>query len=133
VREINYKTLRYVGHRHLMKFLMFDLHLNDYREILKKILESAVPSTDQDRVVILVSVVGRRGGNLRQQTYTRIVSHGEIAGKHWTAIQVTTASALAAVVDLCLTGKIGKAGFVRQEEIDLDAFLATEYGEVYRS
>jgi saccharopine dehydrogenase-like NADP-dependent oxidoreductase len=133
VRELNYKTIRYVGHRDLMKFLMFDLHLNEYREILKRILESAVPSTEQDRVVILVSVVGRRSGILRQQTYTRIVSHGEIAGRHWTGIQVTTASALAAVVDLVLSGKIGRRGFVRQEDIDLDAFLATEYGEVYRA
>jgi len=133
VRELNYKTMRYVGHRDLMKFLMFDLQLNDYREILKKILESAVPSTEQDRIVILVSVVGKRSGILRQQTYTRIVSHGEVAGRHWTGIQLTTAAALAAVVDLVLTNKIGKTGFVRQEDIDLEAFLATEFGEVYRT
>lgn len=132
VRELNYKTLRYVGHRDLMKFLMFDLQLNEYREILKKIIESAVPATEQDRVVILVSVVGRRAGILRQQTYTRIVSHGDIGGKHWTGIQITTASSLAAVVDLVLQGKMGKTGFVRQEDIDFNAYLATEYGEVYR-
>lgn len=131
VDELTYKTLRYVGHRDLMKFLMFDLQLNVYREILKQILESAVPTTQQDKVYILVSVVGRSGGSLHEHTYTRVIPHGEINGSHWTAIQITTASSLAAVVELCLEGRIPQTGFVRQEEIDYEAFLSTRTGGLF--
>lgn len=131
VKELNYKTLRYLGHRDLMKFLMVDLQLNEYREILKHILESAVPTTEQDRVVMLISVVGKTGGVLSQDSYTKVIPHGKIDGVHWTAIQIATASSAAAVVDLCLTGKIRKTGFIRQEEIDFEAFTASDYGALF--
>jgi len=39
---------------------------------------------------------------------------------------------VAAVVDLCLQGKIKKIGFVRQEEIDFESFTTSEYGSIYR-
>ena len=132
VKDLNYKTLRYLGHRDLMKFLMVDLQLNEYRGILKQILESAVPTTQQDRVVMLISVVGKVGGSLRENTYTKVIPHGEIDGIHWTAIQIATASSLASVVDLCLQGKISKTGLVRQEEIDFETFIESEYGSVFR-
>ena len=132
VKDLNYKTLRYLGHRDLMKFLMVDLQLNEYREILKQILESAVPTTHQDRVVILVSVVGKVDGSLHENTYTKVIPHGDIDGIHWTAIQIATASSLASVVDISLQGKISKKGLVRQEEIDFEAFTENEFGSVYR-
>jgi saccharopine dehydrogenase-like NADP-dependent oxidoreductase len=132
VKDLSYKTLRYLGHRDLMKFLMVDLQLNEYREILKQILESAVPTTQQDRVVILVSVIGKVGGSLRENTYTKVIPHGDIDGIHWTAIQIATASSLASVVDLSLQGKITKKGLVRQEEIDFEAFTDNEFGSVFR-
>lgn len=132
VKELNYKTLRYLGHRDLMKFLMVDLQLNEYREILKRILESAVPTTQQDRVVMLISVVGKTDGTLRQDSYTKVIPHGEIGGTHWTAIQKATASSVAAVVDLSLQGKIPKKGWVRQEDIDFQAFIESEYGSIFK-
>ena len=132
VKELNYKTLRYLGHRDLMKFLMVDLQLNEYREILKHILESAVPTTEQDRVVMLISVVGKTNGSLRQDTYTKVIPHGEVDAVHWTAIQIATSSSVAAVVDLCLQGKIQKTGFVRQEEIDFESFTSSEFGSIFK-
>ncbi len=132
VKDLNYKTLRYLGHRDLMKFLMVDLQLNEYRAILKQILESAVPTTQQDRVVVLISVVGKVGGSLRENTYSKVIPHGKIEGIHWTAIQIATASSLASVVDMCLQRKISKKGFVRQEEIDFEDFIDNEYGSVFR-
>ena len=115
-----------------MKLLMVDLQLYEYREILKHILESAVPTTEQDRVVMLISVVGKTNGSLRQDTYTKVIPHGEVDGIHWTAIQIATASSVAAVVDLCLQGKIQKTGFVRQEEIDFKSFTNSEFGSIFR-
>jgi len=132
VKNLNYKTLRYLGHRDLMKFLMFDLKLNEYRSILKQILESAVPATTQDLVVVLVSVVGKKQGLLAQQTYTKTVRSGELFGKRWSAIQLITASSAAAVADLVLAGAMPRTGYVRQEEIDYEAFCATPHGALFK-
>ena len=50
VRTLNYKTIRYRGHRDLIAFLMNELRLNDRRALLKDILEHSVPMTPQDVV-----------------------------------------------------------------------------------
>src|SRR5215831_12669802 len=52
VRTLDYKTIRYRGHRDLMAFLMNELRLNDRRPLLRDILENAVPMTPQDVVLI---------------------------------------------------------------------------------
>lgn len=131
IKSLTYKTLRYLGHRDLMKFLLFDLNLNEYRAILKKVLESAVPTTDQDLVVVLCCVEGKKNGLLTQQTYTKTIRHGDIAGRHWTAIQIITASSAASVADLILTERLPHKGYVRQEEIDFSDFCSTPYGKLF--
>ncbi len=130
VKNLTYKTMRYVGHRDLMKFLLFDLKLNEYRAILKGVLESAVPTTNQDQVVVLCTVEGKKNGLLTQQTYTKTIQHGEMMGRHWSAIQIITASSAAAVAELALKGKLPHKGFVRQEEIDFNEFCATTFGRM---
>jgi saccharopine dehydrogenase-like NADP-dependent oxidoreductase len=45
VRNLNYRTIRYPGHAAIMKALLNDLRLRDRRELLKDILENAVPIT----------------------------------------------------------------------------------------
>lgn len=131
VKNLNYKTLRYLGHRDFMKFLLFDLKLNEYRKILKGILESAVPATQQDLVVVLCTVEGRKNGVLTQQTYTRTIRHGDLMGRHWSAIQIITASSAAAVADLVMKKKLPHNGLVLQEEIDFDEFCSTPFGKIF--
>ena len=131
VDNLTYKTMRYLGHRDLMKFLLFDLKLNEYRKILKQVLESAVPTTRQDLVVVLVSVIGKKNGLLTQQTFTKTVRHKELFGRHWSAIQLITASSAASVADLILKGKMPHKGYVRQEEIDFKQFCSTPYGKLF--
>ena len=70
-------------------------------------------------------------GQDRQLVYTKTVRHGERYGRTWTAIQLTTASAAAAVADLVLEGRMPHLGYVRQEELDFDAFASTPFGEIY--
>ena len=62
VRTLNYKTIRYRGHRDLMAFLLNELRLNDRRTVLKDILENAVPITVQDVVLIFCTVSGWKDG-----------------------------------------------------------------------
>jgi saccharopine dehydrogenase-like NADP-dependent oxidoreductase len=71
VRELNYKTVRYTGHRDQMKLLVDELRLSQHREQFKEILERAVPVTFQDVVVTFCTVTGWRKGLLVQKSDAR--------------------------------------------------------------
>ena len=131
VRTLDYKTIRYRGHRDLMCFLMNELRLNDRRALLKDILENAVPVTPQDVVLIFCTVSGLKDGRLTQVTDARKIYHGDLFGGRWSAIQITTAGSLCAVVDLFFAGKLPGRGFVKQEEVKLADFLTNRFGKCY--
>jgi saccharopine dehydrogenase-like NADP-dependent oxidoreductase len=131
VRTLNYRTIRYPGHAAIMKALLHDLRLRERRELLKDILEHAVPATMQDVVVIFVTVSGWRDGRLMQETYARKIYAQGQAGKLRSAIQVTTAGSACAMVDLLAQGRLPQRGFVRQEDVALADFLANRFGSVY--
>ena len=133
VHELNYKTIRYQGHRDLMAFLIAGLKLGDRRELLKEILEHAVPITYQDVVVVFCTVSGLRQGQLVQVTDARKIYGAELDGETWSAIQITTAAGICAMLDLHRAGKLGGSGFRRQEEVALGDFLANRFGAAYES
>jgi len=130
-QNMDYKTMRYPGHCEQMRLLMNDLKLNHDRGTLKRILENAVPQTLQDVVVIYVAVTGKQDGDLREENYVNKVYPQMIAGRLWSAIQVTTASGICAVVDLVLNGKGRYQGFVRQEDFSLTEVLDNRFGRHY--
>ena len=131
VRNLNYRTIRYPGHAAIMKALLNDLRLRDRRELLKDILENAVPITLQDVVIVFVTVSGMRGGQLMQETYANKIYAAPMGGRVRSAIQITTAGAICAVLDMLSAGEIPQSGLIRQEEIGLKAFLANRFGRVY--
>ena len=133
VRELNYKTVRYLGHRDYMHLLVNELRMSERRELLKDILESAVPITFQDVVVTFCTVTGYREGELVQRSDARKIYHVETGGEHASAIQLTTASALCAVLDLHVQERLAEQGFVRQEDVDFDRFLQNRFGRHYES
>ena len=132
-QNMDYKTMRYPGHCAQMRLLMNDLKLNHDRGTLKRILENAVPQTLQDVVVIYVAVTGKQDGELREENYVNKVYPQVIAGRLWSAIQVTTAAGICAVVDLVLTNHGQHRGFVRQEDFRLQDVLANRFGKHYAS
>jgi saccharopine dehydrogenase-like NADP-dependent oxidoreductase len=133
VRELNYKTVRYVGHRDQMKLLVDELRLGEHREQLKQILERAVPVTFQDVVVTFCTVTGWRKGLLVQKSDARKIYHQQIGDELWSAIQITTAAGICAVLDLHFAGRLPNRGLVKQEQVTLDEFLANRFGEYYES
>jgi saccharopine dehydrogenase-like NADP-dependent oxidoreductase len=133
VSELNYKTVRYLGHREQMKLLVEELRLGEHREQLKEILERAVPVTFQDVVVTFCTVTGWRKGLLVQKSDARKIYHQQIGDEMWSAIQITTAAGVCAVLDLHVAGKLPSRGLVRQEDVPLDAFLANRFGAYYES
>jgi saccharopine dehydrogenase-like NADP-dependent oxidoreductase len=133
VRNLNYRTIRYPGHRDAMKLLLQDLRLAERPALLTEVLEYAIPGTPQDLVVIFATATGQKNGRVWQESYANTVYPQHLAGREWTAIQTTTACSVCAVLDLLAEGRLPNRGFVRQEDIALDAFLANRFGRAYAS
>lgn len=131
LREMNYKTVRYIGHRDRMLFLLDELRLRERRQLLKEILESALPRTLQDVVVVFCTATGQRDGQMVQLWDARKVYHQTHGDEVWSAIQITTAAGICSVLDLHVTGQLPNTGFVRQEQVVFDAFLANRFGQNY--
>jgi saccharopine dehydrogenase-like NADP-dependent oxidoreductase len=129
--SMNYKTIRYPGHCEQMRLLMNDLKLNHDRGTLKRILENAVPQTLQDVVIVYAAVTGKQDGELREENYVNKIYPQMIAGRLWSAIQVTTASGITSVVDLVLENPGKYQGFVAQEQFRLTDILANRFGRFY--
>ncbi|MDE1888513.1 MAG: hypothetical protein KGI32_10295, partial [Gammaproteobacteria bacterium] len=94
-------------------------------------LERAVPRTVQDVVLVYVSVTGLQHGKFMEENYVNAVYPQEIAGKLWTAIQVTTASGVCAVVDLVMKTPGAYQGLIKQEQFRLGDILANRFGKAY--
>jgi saccharopine dehydrogenase-like NADP-dependent oxidoreductase len=131
VENLNYKTVRYPGHRDIVKMLIRDLRLGQRRDILKDVLEESLPMTHQDVVLVFVTVSGMRDGRLTQESFAKKIYSRTIDGKLFSAIQITTAAGICAMVDLVREGALPQRGFVRQEEADLERFLANRFGRYY--
>jgi saccharopine dehydrogenase-like NADP-dependent oxidoreductase len=131
VRNLDYKTVRYRGHRDLVHFLLRELRMCERRDLMKDILESAVPATHQDVVLVFCTLTGWRNGVFSQVSDARKIYHADRYGSTWSAIQITTATALCAVLDMHREGKLAPRGLIRQEEIALPDFLANRFGAAY--
>jgi saccharopine dehydrogenase-like NADP-dependent oxidoreductase len=141
VVDLDYKTVRYDGHRYLMAFLLHGLQFSERRSMLKEVMEAAIPCTHQDVVLAFCTVTGWRQGRYEQISDARKIYHGEIHGLPASSIQITTASSLCTVLDLHRQCRLGQCrlaaglpeqrGFVRQEDVRLDEFLANPFAEPF--
>ncbi|MEM7217320.1 MAG: saccharopine dehydrogenase family protein [Pseudomonadota bacterium] len=131
VRNLNYRTVRYPGHRDIMKMLLQDLRLKERQDLLKEILEEALPITCQDVVLVFVTVSGIREGQLVQSSYVNKIYSRELNGRLWSAIQLTTAAGICAALDLLAEGRLPQRGLVRQEDIAFADFIANRFGRIY--
>jgi saccharopine dehydrogenase-like NADP-dependent oxidoreductase len=133
ITELNYKTIRYKGHRDLMNFLINDLYLGKKkrRVLLKEILEYAIPTTKQDVVLIFCSATGLIDGKLQQMTHVKKIYNQTYHQQELSSIQITTACGLCAVLDLVVKNKIKKKGFVKQEDIKWEDFIHNQFGKLY--
>jgi saccharopine dehydrogenase-like NADP-dependent oxidoreductase len=131
VTTMDYKTIRYPGHCEQMRLLMNGLKLNHDRGTLKRVLENAVPQTLQDVVIIYSAVTGHQDGELREENYVNKVYPQVVAGRLWSAIQITTAAGICSVMDLILTNQPDRKGFIAQEEFSLKDILGNRFGRFY--
>ena len=123
--------MRYPGHCNLMKFFFRELHMRDNREEAGRILVNAKPPVNDDVVYVHAAVEGHRQGQLFRDEFVRAYYPIEIGGRRWRAISWATAASVSAVVEMVATGTLPQSGFLKQEEIPLDAFLQTKSGSLY--
>ncbi len=131
VANMDYKTIRYPGHCEQMRLLMNGLKLNHDRPTLKRILENALPQTLQDVVIIYAAVSGQQDNELREESYVNRVYPQVVAGRLWSAIQVTTAAGVCSVLDIVLSNPDQHEGFVAQEEFRLADILDNRFGRFF--
>ncbi|HSV46439.1 MAG TPA: saccharopine dehydrogenase C-terminal domain-containing protein [Ramlibacter sp.] len=132
VRNLDYKTIRYPGHRDAMNFLLHDLRLIERRDLLREVLEHAVPHSREDVVIVFASASGMREGRFEQETRVGRVFGAQLRGKARTAIELTTAAGVVGVFQMLQEGKLPSRGFVGQEQASLEDFLSTRVGHYYK-
>ncbi|GAB5448191.1 saccharopine dehydrogenase family protein [Gymnodinialimonas sp.] len=131
VANIDYKTMRYPGHAKLMNFFFHELLMRDRRAEAGEILVNAKPPVEDDIVYVHAAAEGMIAGQLQRREFVRGYRPVDVAGKRRTAISWTTAGSVVAIIEMVRDGALPKKGFLKQEEIDLEAFLATATGGLY--
>ena len=131
VANIDYKTMRYPGHVDLMNFFFHELLMRERREEAGQILVHAKPPVDDDVVYVHVAAEGVSESRPARKEFVRAYRPLEIAGKHRTAISWTTSASVVAVIEMVRDGKLPQQGFIKQEDIGLEDFLATNTGSLY--
>ncbi len=131
VDTLNYKTIRYPGHRDAMKLLLYDLLLKNNRKLAKDILNNALPLVDEDIVLVYAAVEGIMDGKLRRKEFSESYRRITLDNKEWRAISWTTACSICAVVDMVSDGKLKDKGFIKQEEIPFNLFINSHFGSLF--
>lgn len=129
VRTLNYKTIRYMGHQHLMKFLLHDLKMSREKAYFTDIFNKYVAKTKDDVVIIMVKVTGIKNNQLQEINYYKRIP----CTQDMSAIQLTTTSGVLGVVDSWFSFNDNwtkKSGFVKQEEVP--NFYSTIWGRLYQ-
>ncbi len=132
VTKLDYKTMRYPGHRDMMEFFFKELHMQERRDIAGEILVNAKPPVNDDVVYVHASVEGDKGGHLYREEFVHAYRPKDIDGQTWRAISWTTAASVCAVVEMVKAGDLPQQGFLKQEDIPLSKYLNTRYGSFYK-
>lgn len=128
--NINYKTIRYKGHRDHVQYLLSDLQFAHDKDALVAHLEATVPHITDDVVVIFVQVIGKdpKTGQLKSEQYTKKI-YGQ---NECSAIQVATAAGACLAVDWWVKGHEGTTNaFNATQDISWDFFCDSPFGEPY--
>jgi saccharopine dehydrogenase-like NADP-dependent oxidoreductase len=125
--DIDYKTLRRIGHHDYVDFLFNDLQLD--QSSLTQIFQACIPQTKKDEVIIFASVSSETEDAL---TYHKVFKPTIINGRNFTAIEYTTAIGLLAMVELYVDKLLPQTGYVKQEVAKWKDVTKTMYGVYYR-
>ncbi len=135
VENLRYLTIRYPGHRDILRLLLQDLGLKKRQDLMCEIFETALPRTKQDIVLVFLTAKGvlenATDDSLTEASAIYQVHAREIAGESWSAIQISTSAGVCTAIDLMRAGEISATGFIRQEDIPLASFLKNRFGRLF--
>jgi len=117
VRNLNYKSVRYPGHHHLIKFMLQELALS--RKKIEGLLRNTLPQVSDD--VVYISVIGK--GVVNGQAKHEVWSTAVTGKRGLTALQLTTALGASAMVENIHVNGFSRKGLVLQEDLDLTAVI----------
>nr|BCX00294.1 MAG: saccharopine dehydrogenase [Bacteroidota bacterium] len=132
VHHLEYKSLRYPGHRDMMRAL-FALGLAEnrlidvrstltYRDLLLRRLQRALAFRDPDAVLVHIHLSGRRGGQTASLLYTLVDRYSEAEGL--SAMTRATAFPISVIGQMLAMGQIPGSGAAPPEQVvPREAFL----------
>lgn len=126
-RHLDYKTLRYAGHYEWVESVIATLPKDaDLPKLLQDVMLQAVPSVEDDLVLVHASVDGFDSrGRRRMLEKAYFVEPLKINGRNLRAIQTTTAAPLCQSAMMLLEGNL--KGVILQSKIDPEPFLAGDF------
>ena len=68
-----------------------------------------------------------------QESYSARIVGSTVAGHALTAIQLTTAAGICCALDLVADNVLPQKGFIGQEAIQFEDFIANRFGQYYRA
>jgi lysine 6-dehydrogenase len=124
VQTLDYKTIRYPGHGHVMKVMLdagfFSSKAVDVvgkkvvpRAVAGKLLSTYLPHNPPDVVLVRVHLVGERNGRRTSIAYDCVDHFDSAAGL--SAMQRTTGFPVAIVAGMLARNEIGRRGVIPQE------------------
>ncbi|MDX2451238.1 saccharopine dehydrogenase family protein [Desulfosarcina sp.] len=131
IENLDYKSIRCPGHVKLMNFFFHELLMRENRKMAGGILTNAKPPVKKDVVYVHASAEGQQNQQLVREEFVNAYYPVDIDGQSWSAISWTTAASLCAIVEMVHSGSIANKGFIKQEDIALEAFLKTSNGRLY--
>lgn len=122
-RNLDYKTLRYVGHYDWIQSILRELPQDETRlPRLSETMKREIPHSEDDFILIHASVEGFDKSGARQIVEKSFrIEPMEIGGQRLRAIQTTTAAPLAESAMMLLSGNL--KGAILQSQIDPETFL----------
>ena len=134
VRELDYKTIRYIGHCEKFK-TMIDLGLCsseallvDYdnvapRKVFCELLQKHLPADEPDYVLVRLDFVGKTNNETKRLRYDIVDRYDEASGL--SAMMRTTAFPATIIAQMMAKGDVLQRGATPQEKaIDADKFIA---------
>ena len=127
VQNLDYKTIRYVGHHNLMKFLLEDMDMANNKQQICDLLKQKMLDKIEDIVYILVKVSGIHEDKKIEHVYEKAIEGSD----GLSAIQKTTASGACSWVSNIVNENFKGSGFIKQEDLGFTLFASNEFGKVY--
>lgn len=126
-RNINYKTIRYKGHRDKIKFLLNDLGFCKNTDVLASIFKQTVPYIDKDVVIIFIQITGEINGKQQVRQYVKKI-YGDNSAS---AIEKTTAAGVCTAVEWFIQNR-PSAVDLRNEHILYADLQQNRYWDIFR-